>query len=203
MDPATLSQVFDPFFTTKEVGKGTGLGLSMVYGFVKQSGGSIDIKSDLGVGTTVCINLPRMIAPVGEEQPARQNVLPQSGSRLETILVVEDDNDVRAYSVELLRELGYRVIEARSGSSALRLLEQPDQRVHLLLTDVVMPSMSGRELAQAARRLSPHLRVLFMSGYPKDVVSEGGNLESGIDLVSKPFSYAQLSTKVRELLDRL
>jgi PAS domain S-box-containing protein len=202
MDAATLSHVFDPFFTTKEIGKGTGLGLSMVYGFVNQSGGSIDIKSDLGAGTTVRIRLPRMKAPASEEQPVRQSTQFRSRNKLETLLVVEDDDDVRAYCVELLRELGYRVIEAHDGASALRLLQRPRQRVHLLLTDVIMPSMSGRELAQAARLVNPKLLVLFMSGYPKDVVSDGGALEVGIDLVPKPFSYAQLSTKVREVLDR-
>ena len=202
MNAETLSQVFDPFFTTKEVGKGTGLGLSMVYGFVKQSGGSIDIKSDVGIGTTIRIGLPRMTALEIEEQPVRQSVA-RPGSQLETVLVVEDDSDVRAYTVELLRELGYRVIEAQSGAAALKLLERSDQSVQLLLTDVVMPSMSGRELAEAARRASPDVRVLFMSGYPKDIISEEGRLGPGIDLVPKPFSYAQLSTKVRELLDRI
>lgn len=201
MDAETLSRVFDPFFTTKEVGKGTGLGLSMVYGFVKQSGGGIDIKSDVGVGTTIQICLPRMSALGEEEQPDRQGIA-RPGSQLETVLVVEDDSDVRAYTVELLRELGYRVVEAQSGAAALKVLERRDQPVQLLLTDVVMPAMSGRDLAEAARRANPSLRVLFMSGYPKDIVSGGGRLGPGLDLVPKPFSYVQLATKIRELLDR-
>jgi signal transduction histidine kinase len=201
MDAKVLSQAFDPFFTTKEVGKGTGLGLSMVYGFVKQSGGSIDIKSDVGIGTTIQIRLPRMTASQDDERPFLQTSA-RPGSQLETVLVVEDDSDVRAYTVELLRELGYLVIEAHDGAAALKCLERPDQSVQLLLTDVVMPEMSGRELADAARRGHPNLRVLFMSGYPKDIISEEGSLGPGIDLMPKPFSYAQLSNKVRELLDR-
>jgi PAS domain S-box-containing protein len=201
MSGDTLAKVFDPFFTTKEVGKGTGLGLSMVYGFVAQSGGQILLDSALGCGTTITLLLPRLL--VGEasgstEAAARQGV----GGRLETILVVEDDDDVRAHTVELLRELGYRVIEAHDGPSGLRLLERNDQNIELLLTDVVMPKMSGRELAEAAKVRRPDIKILFISGYPRDAIARDGRLDEGVDLLQKPFNYETLSMRVRELIDR-
>lgn len=124
------------------------------------------------------------------------------GSGSETILVVEDDDDVRAYTVEMLRELGYRVVEAHDPTSALRLLERQDDPVRLLLTDVVMPIMSGRELADAARLLQPELRVLFTSGYPRDAIMQAGRLEEGVELLSKPFTFLGLSERVRSLIDR-
>jgi CheY-like chemotaxis protein len=199
--PDTIERVFDPFFTTKEVGKGTGLGLSMVYGFAKQSGGHVGIESALGAGTTVSIFLPRL---EGERAIAadRENAVAEPGKASETVLVVEDDEDVRAYTVGILRELGYRVIEATGGATALQVLDRGDQDVSLLLTDVVMPQMSGSELAEAARQRRPDLRILFMSGYPRDAITRGGRVETGIDLLSKPFTYATLSKKLRDVMDR-
>lgn len=201
MTAETIAKVFDPFFTTKEVGKGTGLGLSMVYGFAKQSGGHVQIESEPGVGTTVTVYLPRI--EDGEVEFAEAAIATvELGSRDETILVVEDDDDVRAYTVEILRELGYRVIEAHDGHTALRLLGRADQPVHLLLTDVVMPVMSGSELADSARDIRPDLKVLFTSGYTRDAIMRDGRLAPGLDLLSKPFTFASLAAKVRDLLNR-
>jgi len=203
MSADTLAKVFDPFFTTKEVGKGTGLGLSMVYGFVKQSGGHIVIDSVENRGTTVCLYLARKLENLPAElevAPERQHV--EMGDASETILVVEDDDDVRAYTVAILQELGYRVIEAHDGASGMSILASGEFDVALLLSDVVMPNMSGRELADAARRLNPELRVLFTSGYTGDVIMRDGRLEPSVDLISKPFTYATLAAKVRELLVR-
>jgi len=199
MSATTVAQVFDPFFTTKEVGKGTGLGLSMVYGFVKQSGGYIYIDSAPGFGTIVTLYLPRQF--VASDEDAEDIPAAERGKPTETILVVEDDEDVRAYTVGIVRELGYRVIEAHDGASALKLFNG-DQAISLLLTDVVMPRMSGSELAEAARRRQPELRVLYTSGYTRDAIMRDGKLETGVDLLSKPFTYTTLANKLRDVLDR-
>ncbi len=201
MDEETVSRAFEPFFTTKEVGKGTGLGLSMVYGFVKQSGGHLKIYSETGEGTTVKIYLPRLMGPFTEEEEGKQAIVPE-GAREETILVVEDDEDVRAYSVEVLRELGYRVIQAADGPSALAILERKDGRINLLFTDVVLPGgMTGAVLAEEARRLLPELKVLFTTGYARNAIVHHGRLDPGVELLTKPFSYSDLATRVRDLLD--
>lgn len=201
MSPETAAKVFDPFFTTKEVGKGTGLGLSMVYGFVKQSGGHVEIASVPGAGTTISLLLPRHINE--DVTPAELAVVNEDESGgSETVLVVEDDDDVRAYTVGILRELGYRVIEAHDGATALKLLDRRDQEVSILLTDVVMPQMSGSQLAEVAKQIQPPLKVLFTSGYTRDAIAQHGRLEPGVDLLSKPFTYSALASKVRELLDR-
>jgi signal transduction histidine kinase/ActR/RegA family two-component response regulator len=201
MSEETIGRVFDPFFTTKEVGKGTGLGLSMVYGFVTQSGGQIAIHSTEGQGTTITLYLPRVVEAAPDQRTAAIAQESMAG-RGETILVVEDDDDVRAHTVELVRELGYRVIEAHDGPSALRLLERPDQSVQLLLTDVVMPAMSGSELADRAHGLLPEMRVLFISGYPRDAIAKDGRLRSDVDLLHKPFNYQTLASRIREALER-
>ena len=201
MSPGVIAQVFDPFFTTKEVGKGTGLGLSMVYGFVKQSGGYVRIESAIGEGTTVSVFLPRLNRE-SEDLIEIEKSGAERGSPEETILVVEDDDDVRAYTVGLLRELGYRVIEASDGFAALKLIEAKDQPISLLLTDVVMPKMSGSELAEAAHRSQPDLRVLFTSGYTRDAIMRDGKLDEDIDLLAKPFTYPVLAAKVREIIER-
>jgi CheY-like chemotaxis protein len=201
MSPDTAAKVFDPFFTTKEVGKGTGLGLSMVYGFVKQSGGHIAIKSELGVGTTITIYLPQSMTAVEPAPPGAEESI-ERGDRSETILVVEDDEDVRTYTVEILRELGYRVVEAPDGRTALGTLKSGAPPIDLLLTDVVMPEMSGSELAEQARLLQPSLKILYTSGYTRDAIVRDGRLEPGLDLLPKPFTYVSLAAKVRALLDR-
>ncbi|MCB8883667.1 PAS domain-containing protein [Acidisoma cellulosilytica] len=201
MSAETMEKVFDPFFTTKEVGKGTGLGLSMVHGFVMQSGGRIAIDSELGKGTTITMAFPSLSITPDVQDKDVAGFVDHNGSG-ETIMVVEDDEDVRAYSVGLLRELGYRVIEATDGEAALRLLERADQHIDLLLTDVVMPAMSGRELADRARLLQGELRILFISGYPREEIAKNGRIEAGIDLLGKPFGFVALSEKVRQVLDR-
>ncbi|WP_294235867.1 PAS domain-containing protein [uncultured Sphingomonas sp.] len=202
MDRATLGRVFEPFFTTKEVGKGTGLGLSMVYGFAKQSGGQVQIESKPGEGTCVTLFLPRFQgqapAPL-DAAPLTQR--PTRGS--ETILVVEDDADVRAYSTEALRELGYDVLEAEDGASALALLDAPEaRRIALLFSDVVLPGgMTGADLASAARSLHPQLKVLFTTGYARDVIVHGGRLDAGVALITKPFDFSDLAARIRAMLD--
>ncbi len=196
--PEHLEQVFQPFFTTKEKGKGTGLGLAMVYGFVKQSAGHVNIYSELGHGTSVKLYLPRAL---GASVPAPELVdrlMPVGGQ--ETILVVEDDEMVRRYACQQLRSMGYRVIEVDNGLGALALIEQhPD--VDLLFTDVVMPGgMNGRALADAARQLRPTLRVLYTSGYTENAIVHHGRLDPGVQLLAKPYRLVDLSRAIRSAL---
>jgi PAS domain S-box-containing protein len=201
MTPESLSRAFEPFYTTKPVGEGTGLGLSQVYGFVKQSGGHVKIYSELGQGTCVKIYLPRLNA-AAQAEPVEQQVFaaPEAAAE-ETILVVEDDDDVRAYSVEILRELGYRVIEAHDGPSALRLLER-QFRVDLLFTDVILPGgMTGAQVAAQARGAIPQLKVLFTTGYARNAIVHHGRLDQGVQLITKPFSMSELAVRVRDILD--
>jgi CheY-like chemotaxis protein len=200
MDRTTRERAFDPFFTTKEIGKGTGLGLSQVYGFARQSAGHVKIYSEIGEGTTVKIYLP--ISPGAGEEPKAER--PQAVSRsvgVETILVVEDDGDLRDYAKQILEELGYRVLEASNGAAALDILDQ-ERAVDLLLTDVVMPGgMNGRQLADHALRQRSDLKVLFMTGYTRDASVQHGRLDIGSHMIGKPFSFEGLADKVRERLD--
>jgi PAS domain S-box-containing protein len=200
MSAETVTRAFEPFFTTKEVGKGTGLGLSMVYGFVKQSGGNVKVYSEVGHGTTVKIYLPRLVGQAVETAQAQP--LPQApGAHGETILVCEDDEGVRAYSIEVLRELGYRVLEAADGAAALSVLEGAEP-IDLLFTDVVLPGgMTGAVLAARAGALRPGLRVLFTTGYARNAIVHHGRLDAGVELITKPFAYADLAARVRDLLD--
>jgi len=201
MDRATMGKVFEPFFTTKEVGKGTGLGLSQVYGFVRQSNGHVRIYSELGEGTTIKIYLPRLIG--SDEEPAgmfAKNPMLMKGTG-ETVLVVEDEPDVLAYTVESLRELGYRVLEAADGKAAIALVEQHPE-IQLLFTDVVLAGgMNGRALADEAARRRPGLPVLYTTGYTHNAIVHHGRLAPGTHLIGKPFTYAELSAKVRRMLD--
>jgi CheY-like chemotaxis protein len=200
MDRATLEKAFEPFFTTKDVGKGTGLGLSQVYGFVRQSAGHVKIYSEIGEGTTVKIYLPRH---VGEIDKSNTDGAPEVGRAIgsETILVVEDDEALRVHATEILRELGYRVLEAGSGAAALKVLDR-NRDIDLLFSDVVMPGgMNGRQLADEALRRRPELKVLFTTGYTRNAIVHHGRLDSGIHLIGKPFSFQELATKVRALLD--
>ncbi|WP_407159287.1 ATP-binding protein [Bradyrhizobium sp. STM 3557] len=200
MDEEILGRAFEPFYTTKPVGKGTGLGLSQVYGFVKQSAGHVKIYSELGQGTTVKIYLPRLIAAAADSESGIDETIPD-GDEEETILVLEDDDDVRTYSVEILRELGYRVVEAHDGPSALRLLERQG-RVDLLFTDVVLPGgMTGAQVAEQARDLKPNLKVLFTTGYARNAIIHQGRLDKGVRLITKPFSSADLAARIRDVLD--
>ncbi|MDB4991588.1 MAG: zraS8 [Myxococcaceae bacterium] len=198
MTPEVIERVFEPFFTTKADGRGTGLGLSMVYGFVKQSNGHIKIRSRVGAGTTLEIFLPRTLAAEADLARTRPTKMVEGGS--ETILVVEDDPDVRQTVVELLSELGYSVLQAADAASALAVLEN-GAHVDLLFTDVVMPGpMRSRDLAEKARALSPHLAVLFTSGYTQDVVVHDGRLDADVSLLSKPYSREDLARKIRLML---
>jgi PAS domain S-box-containing protein len=194
-----LSKVFEPFFTTKEVGRGTGLGLSQVYGFVKQSGGHVTIYSEKGQGTCVKLYFPRYRGDgVAEEQPLDED---QPGAEAdEVVLVVEDSADVRAFSVMSLSELGYTVREATDAESALRILES-DQRVDLLFTDVVLPGKSGRFLADAAAQARPGLKILFTTGYSRNAILHHGRLDADVQLLPKPFTFEQLASRVRDVLD--
>jgi len=172
----------------------------MVYGFVKQSGGHVKIYSEPGHGTTVKIYLPRLTREHQEAEAVPASMVPE-GSGEETILVVEDDDDVRSYSSAILRELGYRVIAAQDGPAALRLLGR-ERRVDLLFTDVVLPGgMTGADLARAAAVVRPDLKVLFTTGYARDAIVHNGRLEAGVQLITKPFTYADLAVKVRDALD--
>jgi CheY-like chemotaxis protein len=182
MSAATVAQAFEPFFTTKPVGKGTGLGLSQVYGFVKQSGGHVNIYSEIGQGTTVRIYLPRYSGAETEAAKADDQQMPE-GSAEETILVLEDDDDVRAFSAATLRDLGYRVLEAHDGASAIRILERRD-RIDLLFTDIVLPGgMTGAQVAAQAVALRPDLKVLYTTGYARNAIIHHGRLDRGVELI--------------------
>jgi signal transduction histidine kinase len=200
MPSEARTRAFEPFFTTKEAGKGTGLGLSMVYGFVKQSGGHVTIYSEEGMGTTIKLYFPRFLGE-GMAAEAEEALVPP-GQGEETILVVEDSDDVRAYSAMILRELGYSVLEAADAASAMTILER-SPRVDLLFTDVVLPGMSGRVLADAAIERWPKMKVLFTTGYSRNAIVHQGRLDAGVNLITKPFTFDQLGARVREVLDAL
>lgn len=197
MDAATAARVFEPFFTTKGVGKGTGLGLSMVYGVVKQSEGYITVSSEVGRGTEFSIFLPTA-EPV-KTVPAPE--LPRSAGGSETVLLVEDDVAVRGLAMRVLTAQGYRVLDASDGSVALHMAAQFNGHIHLLLSDVVMPNMGGRALAEALRHSRPTTRVLFMSGYPNDEVLRRGVQQDQSSFLEKPFTQTALASKVRAVLD--
>jgi PAS domain S-box-containing protein len=197
MDPETRTRVFEPFFTTKEVGKGTGLGLSMVYGIVKQSGGYIWVYSELGLGSTFKIYLPATEAPAETLQPRPVLSVPTG---TETILLVEDEDGVRELLEEILKGQGYHVLAASRGVEALQISELVDEDIQVLVTDVVMPHMSGHELAMRLRARRPALRVLYLSGYTDDAIAHHGVIEMDASFLQKPFTRAALATKVREVL---
>ena len=199
MDRKTLERAFDPFFTTKEVGKGTGLGLSQVYGFVRQSAGHVKIYSEPGQGTTVKIYLKRSR---GQEESASEPVASPAAQAIgrERILVVEDDEALRDYSSDILRELGYQVRKAANAEEALKAME--NSTFDLLFTDVVMPGgMNGRQLADEAMRRQSDLKVLFTTGYSRNAIVHHGRLDAGIQMISKPFAYDELAVKIRAVLD--
>ncbi|MEI9904439.1 MAG: ATP-binding protein [Asticcacaulis sp.] len=200
MTQEVIAKAFDPFFTTKDVGKGTGLGLSQVYGFVKQSGGHVKIYSEPGHGTSVKIYLPRSLAPASDELPNTDTVDLPLGEGQEVVLVVDDEPAVRQFSLDALQELGYRVLEADGAATALRVLEAHPE-IDLLFTDIVMPDVNGRKLADAAREKRPGLRVLYTTGYTRNAVVHNGVLDPGVELIGKPYSLEQLAAKVRQVLD--
>jgi signal transduction histidine kinase len=200
MSREVQEKAFDPFFTTKEPGQGTGLGLSQVYGFVRQSGGHVKIYSEISEGTTIKIYLPRAHVATDAVKDSEPAVVGSLGS--ETILVAEDEADVRSYLVETLRDLNYRVREASDGTAALALYESDPSRIDLLLTDIVMPGMNGRQLADELLGRQPGLKVLFMTGYSRDAIMHQGRLYPGVSLLQKPITQVLLAAKIREVLDK-
>ena len=199
MDKATLAKAFEPFFTTKDVGRGTGLGLSMVYGFAKQSNGHVTIYSEPGEGTTVKLYFPRS-GGLSMHDPRASAAGVPTNSAGEVVLVVEDNEDVRNYSVLTLAELGYEVLEANDGESAMAIIAS-DQRIDLLFTDVVLPGQSGRAIAEQALARRPALKVLYTTGYSRNAIVHHGRLDAGVNLLSKPFTFEQLAARVRDVLD--
>jgi CheY-like chemotaxis protein len=201
MSPETQTHMFEPFFTTKAKGQGTGLGLATVYGIIKQSAGFIWVYSEPGHGTTFKVYLPRV-----REVPERCALSPPSHpaamAGTETVLLAEDEAAVRSVARQALQRHGYTVLEAPSGEAALDLAQRHSGRIHLLLTDVVMPGMSGRALALRLAALRPDMRTIYMSGYTDDAITRHGVLEHGVTYVQKPFSPDALARKVREVLDR-
>jgi CheY-like chemotaxis protein len=199
MDRETQLRIFEPFFTTKGVGKGTGLGLSTVFGIVKQSGGSISVFSEPDNGTTFKLYLPSVQEQADDLTEDRQEPTTLQGT--ETLLVVEDQDEVRAVALEVLRRCGYHVLDARSGGEAILHCERFPRTIHLLLTDVVMPQMNGRELAERLAPMRPDMRVLYMSGYTDNAIVQDGILDPGIEYIQKPLVPDILARRIREVLD--
>jgi CheY-like chemotaxis protein len=201
MDKETRDQIFEPFFTTKNIGQGTGLGLATVYGIVKQHQGTIWVYSEPGQGTTFKVYLPASDDLQADEGKAVPAVLTETRGS-ETVLVIEDDDMVRDLAVSVLRDQGYNVLSAASGVQCLEMLQAYRGPFDLLLTDVIMPDLNGKELYEKVLRSHPKVRVLYMSGYTGNVISHHGVLEGGVAFLQKPFSAQGLCLKVREVLDR-
>jgi CheY-like chemotaxis protein len=198
MTSEVKKRIFEPFFTTKGKGKGTGLGLSTVYGIVKQSGGNIWVYSEPGQGTTCKIYLPQVDEPLEE---IKEKMLGEVPRGRETILIVEDEEVVRKLAVKLLQRQGYKVLEASDGGKALILCEEFKAPIHLILTDVVMPGMSGRKLVDRLKPIHPEMKILYMSGYTDNAILQHGVLEPGTNFIQKPFTVESLPRKVREVLN--
>jgi PAS domain S-box-containing protein len=201
MTKEVMDRAFDPFFSTKDVGRGTGLGLSQVYGFIKQSKGHVKIYTEPDEGTTVKIYLPRLLQDIDQKNEREQLAEAVEGPGHETILLVEDDGDVRAYFVEVLRDLNYRVLSAHDAVSALGLIDHEGIRIDLLLTDVVLPGMNGRQLAEKAQDRRPSLKVLFTTGYTRNAIVHQGRLDAGVAMIQKPITQGGLASRIRDLLD--
>ncbi|MFP4038002.1 MAG: ATP-binding protein, partial [Desulfobacteraceae bacterium] len=199
MDRETRDRVFEPFFTTKDLNEGTGLGLSTVYGIVKQNSGFINVYSEPGRGTTFKIYLPRNTGNAGQVRPRDKEQLPLGQG--ETVLIVEDEASVLELSQKMLEKLGYTVLTGSTPGEAIELAEGNSARIDLLMTDVVMPEMNGKDFAQRLRARHPDLKVLFMSGYPASIISNQGQLEEDINFLEKPFSMSEMALKVREALE--
>jgi len=199
MDQETQQRIFEPFFTTKEIGKGTGLGLSTVYGIVKQSGGNIWVYSEPGMGTVFKVYLPR-IDDATAVTVEKQETTVLRGS--ETILLVEDEDVVRGLTKKILMQAGYNVLDAKGGEEAIRVCRAYPGPIDLLLTDVVMPEISGKEVAERLVELRTGIRVLFMSGYTDEAIFQHGVLDASVEFLQKPFTWIGLTRKVRDVLNR-
>jgi CheY-like chemotaxis protein len=200
MDEDVLTHIFEPFFTTKDRTKGTGLGLATVYGTVRQIGGCITVTSKVGEGTMFQIFLPRVDDPVDVVEAPQAPAQPARGA--ETILVVEDDDAVRRMTREFLKIKGYTVIEARSAANAIQIMEERNQEIELVLTDVLMPGMKGRELVERLMQIRSNMKVLYMSAYTEDAAINIGVLNPGTEFIEKPFGPDDLANKIREVLAR-
>jgi len=198
MPESVISRAFDPFFTTKPIGQGTGLGLSMIYGFARQSHGHVSIHSVVGQGTTVSLFLPRFVGEVIADEPLNPALLPFANAG-ETVLIVEDDPAVRVLVSAVLSELGYAFVEAGDADSAMPIIES-SQRIDLLISDVGLPGMTGRQLAEIGRQVRPDLKVLFITGYAEHAAVRGGFLDPGMQMITKPFTFDLLTATVREMI---
>jgi CheY-like chemotaxis protein len=202
MDDETLSRIFEPFFTTKQDGKGSGLGLSTVYGIVEQSGGQIEVESQIGTGTTFRIYFPAVKEAVQETESLPPVDLSPVAAR-ETILLVEDEDSLRQAAALALQEQGYKVVEVRNGIEAVRICDELQDELHLLITDVVMPQMDGRQLAAHVNRVRPGTKILYVSGYAKGAILDKGALEPNAEFLAKPFRLSELLQKVGEMIGKI
>jgi CheY-like chemotaxis protein len=200
MDKETQKNIFDPFYTTKGQGKGTGLGLSTIYGIVKQNNGFIWVYSEPGQGSTFKIYLPKVKEYVKGEEKEQTPVIKLDGS--ETVLIVEDDDSLRKLAQKFLQSYGYRVLAAENGEDALRISKEHEGPIDLLITDVVMPKMNGKETAERLQPLYPRMKIIYMSGYTDDSIVHHGVLAPGLNFIEKPFSPKGLACKMREVLDK-
>ena len=201
MSPDVIAKAFDPFFTTKPLGQGTGLGLSMIYGFVRQSGGQARIYSEVGQGSMVCLYLPRHLGAAETIEHAPEIDAAPRAIAGETVLVVDDEPSVRMLVMEILEDLGYAAIEAADGASGLKVL-QSDARIDLLISDVGLPGgMNGRQMADAARAVRPHLKVLFITGFAENAVVGNGHLDPGMHVMTKPFAMEAIAARIRTLIN--
>jgi CheY-like chemotaxis protein len=201
MDKETKANVFEPFFTTKCTGKGTGLGLATIYGIVKQNNGFINVYSELGHGTTFKIYLPRHVGEIEETVSESAAKLPLGMG--EIVLLVEDEPKIIKMGKMMLEKLGYQVLTAETPGRAMNLAREHAEKIDLLMTDVVMPDMNGRDLAEKLQALYPDLKVLFMSGYTANIIAHHGVLEEGLHFIQKPFSVKDLAAKIRAVLERI
>jgi CheY-like chemotaxis protein len=200
MSKDVIERAFDPFFTTKPIGQGTGLGLSMIYGFARQSEGYCKIYSEPGEGTTIKLYLPRHRGEALDEEVTSELVVARTAEDGEVVVVIEDEPVVRGLIVEVLAELGYKALEAADGLSGLELVRTAP-RVDLLVTDIGLPGMNGRQLVDAARVARPELKVLFMTGYAENAAIANGFLEPGMSMITKPFAMETLATRIRDIIE--